>query len=235
LDGVLFDKDQTTLIQCPAGKIGSYSIPNGVTNFDGAPFGGCNGLTNVTIPNGVTSIVSGMFEFCYSLTTVNMPNSITSIGDYAFYTCVGLTSIIIPNGVTSIGDEAFGECNLSTIYFLGNAPQDYSDNIFDDDPFGTVYYLPGTTGWGSRLEFFRTVLWIPQVQTADASFGVQSNEFGFTTTWTSNMVVVVEACTNLANPIWSPVATNTLSGDSFYFSDPEWTNYLSRFYRVSSQ
>jgi hypothetical protein len=28
--------------------------------------------------------------------------------------------------------------------------------------------------------------------------------------------------------------TNTLAGGSFYFSDPEWTNYPSRFYRVRS-
>ncbi len=45
----------------------------------------------------------------------------------------------------------------------------------------------------------------------DASFGVQTNQFGFDVIgddWT----FVVEACTNLANPTWSPVATNTVAG-----------------------
>ena len=46
------------------------------------------------------------------------------------------------------------------------------------------------------------------------------------------MVVVVEASTNLANPIWSPLATNTLTSGSSYFSDPQWTNYPGRFYRL---
>ena len=45
---------------------------------------------------------------------------------------------------------------------------------------------------------------------------------------------MVEACTNLADPAWSPLQTNTLSGDSFYFSDPQWTNYPGRFYRLNS-
>jgi uncharacterized protein YkwD len=45
---------------------------------------------------------------------------------------------------------------------------------------------------------------------------------------------VVEACTNLVNPDWSSVGTNTLTGGSSYFSDPEWTNSSARFYRFRS-
>jgi hypothetical protein len=50
----------------------------------------------------------------------------------------------------------------------------------------------------------------------------------------SNLIIVVIACTNLANPIWSVLATNTLTGGSSYFSDPEWMNYPDRFYRFRS-
>ena len=74
------------------------------------------------------------------------------------------------------------------------------------------------------------MLWNPRVQ--PGSFGVRSNQFGFTISGTSNLVIVVEACTRLANPSWYPLQTNTLTGDSFYFSDPQWTNYPSRFYRL---
>jgi hypothetical protein len=82
------------------------------------------------------------------------------------------------------------------------------------------------------------VLWNPQAQTDDAVFGVQSNEFGFNIIGNSNLVVVVEACTNLANPVWSPVSTNTLNtfigtNGMSYFGDPQWTNYPSRFYGFS--
>ena len=74
----------------------------------------------------------------------------------------------------------------------------------------------------------------PDVQTSGGSFGVRTNRFGFNITGTSGLVIVVEACTNLANPSWSPVGTNTLTGGSSYFSDPQWTNYPARFYRLRS-
>jgi hypothetical protein len=106
--------------------------------------------------------------------------------------------------------------------------------IFDGDNNVTVYYLPGTTGWGNfdKLTGLPTVLWNPQVQTGDASFGVQTNQFGFNINGISNLVIVVEACTDLANPVWQPVQTNTLTNGSLYFSDPAWTNYPGRFYRL---
>jgi hypothetical protein len=63
---------------------------------------------------------------------------------------------------------------------------------------------------------------------------VRSNQFGFAITGMTNLILVVEACTDLARPVWSPVATNTLAGDSSYFSDPQWTNLPARFYRLRS-
>jgi len=46
------------------------------------------------------------------------------------------------------------------------------------------------------------------------------------------MAVAVDACSDLANPIWTPLKTNTLAADTLYFSDPQWTNYPARFYRL---
>jgi hypothetical protein len=43
---------------------------------------------------------------------------------------------------------------------------------------------------------------------------------------------VVEAATNLANPVLIPVSTNTLAGGTNYFRDPLWTNYSARYYRL---
>jgi hypothetical protein len=63
---------------------------------------------------------------------------------------------------------------------------------------------------------------------------VPAGQFGFTITGANNLVIVVEASTNLANPAWIPVGTNTLTGGSFYFSDPRWTNHPARFYRLRS-
>jgi hypothetical protein len=43
----------------------------------------------------------------------------------------------------------------------------------------------------------------------------------------SNIPIVVEACTNLANPVWTPLQTLTPS------SDPQLKNHPGRYYRNS--
>jgi hypothetical protein len=45
---------------------------------------------------------------------------------------------------------------------------------------------------------------------------------------------VVEACTDFANPVWTPVGTNTLTRGSSYFSDPQWAEHPARLYRLRS-
>lgn len=87
---------------------------------------------------------------------------------------------------------------------------------------------------GRRERWGVCVLWQPQVQTGDNNFGVQSNELGFTIRWARDRVIVVEAATDLANPTWSAIGTNTLTGGASYFSDPEWANRPARFYRLRS-
>jgi hypothetical protein len=67
------------------------------------------------------------------------------------------------------------------------------------------------------------------------SLGVLSNQFGFTVSWATNLSVVVEASAGLKNPKWSPMQTNALNNGVVNFTDPEWTKYPSRFYRVRSQ
>jgi hypothetical protein len=124
---------------------------------------------------------------------------------------------------------------LTGVYFEGNAPS-IGVYVFLGDNNVTVYYLLGTTGWSYFLSQVSILgaLWNPLIQTGDGSLGVQTNQFGFNINWASGQTVVVEACTDLANPIWSPVGTNTLPGGSSYFSDPQWTNYPGRFYRIRS-
>jgi hypothetical protein len=46
LAGVLFNKSQTTLIQCPGGKSGSYTIPSSVASIGSQAFYSCRSLTS---------------------------------------------------------------------------------------------------------------------------------------------------------------------------------------------
>ena len=91
--GVLFNKDKTTLVQCPGAFSGSYTIPDSVTSIGGAAFLDCSSLTSVTIPYRVTSIGRYAFDGCTSLTSVTIPDSVTSIGEWAFADCTSLTDV----------------------------------------------------------------------------------------------------------------------------------------------
>ena len=70
------------------------------------------------------------------------------------------------------------------------------------------------------------------MQITDPSSGVRTNEFRFNFAWASGRSVVVEACSDLVNSVWFPVATNTITDGVSYFSDPQWTNYSARLYRI---
>ena len=213
----------------------SIVIPDSVTEIGAGAFGGCSSLANITLPNGITSIAEDEFYSCASLTNVTIPNGVKSIGDYAFNYCPSLTSLTIPASVTNIEDDAFSFCsNLKSCFFYGNAPSSIGSYIFNFSLDAIAYYLPDTTGWEdfSDLAYCTTEPWLPQMQTT----GVASvtNPFSFNINWANGQTVVVEACTNLANPVWQPVQTNTLEIGTASFSDPQWTNYPNRFYRLRS-
>jgi len=141
--------------------------------------------------------------------------------------------------VTRIGYYAFFYCTrLTSVHFRGDAPPGLvSSGVFNGTPDARVYYLPGTGGWGTPFGSRPTALWVlpnPLILSFGPTFGVGTSGFGFIISWATNLPVVVEACTNLANPNWSPLATNTLTGGWSCFSDPQWTNHPNRFYRIRS-
>ena len=138
VDGVLYSKDLSTLIEYPEAKADTtFDIPTSVTTiglgaFSGASnlvsinipvsvqtiemsaFRDCLALTSITIPEGVTTISDCTFEGCRSLSVINLPESITTIKPSAFDRCLSLTSFTVPSGVTLIPKSAFSECKALT-------------------------------------------------------------------------------------------------------------------------
>lgn len=66
VDGMLYNKEKTRLICCPAGKTGEITIPDTVDCIEAGAFSRCRKLTQVIIPKSVTSINYGAFGFDYT-------------------------------------------------------------------------------------------------------------------------------------------------------------------------
>jgi hypothetical protein len=187
-DGVLYDKDQTTLLRFPPAYSASYAIPAGTV----------------------------------------------TIGPEAFVAAALLTSVTLPASVSNFLDSAFAGCGqLASVTFLGDAPLDSNLDpyLFYGATNAILYYLPGTAGWGPMVAGRPTALWNPTLQ-ADGAVAGDADPSGLTMAGTPNILVAVEASTNLLH--WEILQFATLTNGLCHFSDPGWTNHPGRFYRLRS-
>ena len=93
VDGALYSKDGTKLIQVPGGITGEYTMADGVETIGSYALYRCNSITGVTIPEGVTTIKYEAFESMEELAWVKIPASVTEIGNRVFWYCNKLTDV----------------------------------------------------------------------------------------------------------------------------------------------
>ena len=90
VDGVLFNKDMTTILRYPKRKEGKqYTIPSSVTTIGVNAFN-FTYLQEIEIPDGVQTIGTGAFDCSTNLKDISIPASVTSIGRniYMGDTCI---------------------------------------------------------------------------------------------------------------------------------------------------
>ena len=185
VNGVLFNKNITTLVTYPTGKKGTtYQIPEGVTEISVYSFGGCNNLTGVTIPEGVTVIGGVAFLNCSNLTSVTIPESVTEIGMGAFNSCLSLTSITIPKGVTYIDEFTFNECHSLTSVVIPRSVTRIGSSAFSGcDGLKDVYYAGSQSQWnGIEISDGNDSLLSADIH-FDPSGSTGSGTFGDNLTW----------------------------------------------------
>ena len=130
VDGVLYNKDKTTLIQYPCANLNTdYTILDNVVAIEDRAFENSTNLVNITIPNSVKNIGEGAFRRCTSLESVSIPNSVVNLGNSdekwvgigelggggptlgVFGGCRNLTSITLPSNLTTISAGLFSCCS----------------------------------------------------------------------------------------------------------------------------
>jgi len=117
-NGVVYNKNKTTLVAYPSGKKGAFTIPDSVITVGESAFSGCIGLTDIIIPDSVTTIESSAFSQCENLVSATIGNSVTRIGDAAFEQCDNLTKVIFQGTVSSRNFGGWGS-------FPGNFRETY--------------------------------------------------------------------------------------------------------------
>jgi hypothetical protein len=107
IDGLLFSKDTSTIVECPIKKSGSVSLPHNTKHI--APYA---------------------FTYCQTITGITFPDSLLSIGNVAFMHAIQLNNIAIPATVLHIGHNLFAGCSaLNNLALAENNNYYYMDGM----------------------------------------------------------------------------------------------------------
>lgn len=119
LNGVLFNKDFTSIVCYPQNKKDNeYSLPDSVVSISEYAFYNCLNLSYVNIPKGIKAIGDYTFYGCSNLSNIDIPDNCESIGNYAFWGCDSLSYLKFSHKIHTLGEHAFSNCNnLSSVEF----------------------------------------------------------------------------------------------------------------------
>lgn len=175
VDGVLYSKDKTTLVQYPIGRDNtSFEIPSHVSVIGNGAFCNATSLTSITIPAGVTSIGDEAFKYCKFI-ELSLPEALTAIGDGAFEMCKDLTTINVPDTVTTIGESAFAYCEKISAINIPTGITNIGNNTFSYCYQLRSITLPDTvTSIGERAFEWCDGLIVVQLSPALTNIGVSA-------------------------------------------------------------
>ena len=120
-EGVLYNKDKTALIRCPA-SLKEITIPDSVERIEGDAFM-CGSIRSIEIPDSVKYIGASAFAYCTSLEKIVIPESVTKLCDPFYFNSPTLTiygeagsaaeQYAKENDILFIEISSFSDCELS--------------------------------------------------------------------------------------------------------------------------
>ena len=149
VDGNLYNKDATVLLQYAAGKDSpSFNLPSSVITVGDFALRGAKNLVSVQLTGNLLEIGECAFIGCTSLSNITLPESLEKIGKSAFHTCKALTTINIPERVYEIGQSAFFRCSTLEEIVVDEDNLTYSSingSLYDKNAEIMKQYAPGKT------------------------------------------------------------------------------------------
>ena len=118
-DGVLYNKEKTTLIAAP-GKIEECNVPSTVKTIGNYAFSQCKNLKKVILPEGLENINMYSFHRCALLSEINLPSTLKSIDIYAFSSTNITGELVIPDSVETIENSSFSGCHNISKFVIGS-------------------------------------------------------------------------------------------------------------------
>lgn len=162
IDGVLFNKDATSLIFYPHGKTDTaYKVPESVKKLETYAFGYCRYLKEITLGSSVESIATKRdLEDLRAIHVVESNASFSSVDGVLFNkdkTTLVLfpggsttTFYIVPNTVTVIEDYAFSTCdNIKSVNVPSSVTEIKSYAFNRCDNLAAFYYNGTGAQWAS--------------------------------------------------------------------------------------
>ncbi len=131
IDGVVYSKDGKTLVLCPAGRTGHFSVPHHATTIAPYAFYSCKKLKTISLAQGTTEIPDGAFAGCWGLEDVKMPQGLKRIGRRAFDGTI-IQQMNFPTSMEYIADSAFVNTSIVEVNLKVTEPFELGDNVFSE-------------------------------------------------------------------------------------------------------
>lgn len=164
VNGCLYSKDGTVLIQYPIGKNAEVcSVESTVKQI--LPYAFKNSkITGINLPEGLNTIGEYCFDSCKSLSSITVPSTVTKysyafvssgiinadiksvsdIPEYAFSDCRSLKSVKLANGISIIGLCGFYNCKSLESVIIPDTVTEIESAAFENcTSLGTVH-LPAS-------------------------------------------------------------------------------------------
>jgi len=151
IDGILYNKDQTHLIQCPNIINEKFTIPSSVTTIEKSAFGGCTLLKALSIPESVTTLGSGAFYDCTGLKyiivnwekPIDLGNTLRPFENVNFDDCI----LYVPDGTVALYRKALGWKDFKNILDISK-----NDSPVIHDANSSIKFYPNPTSGSLTID-----------------------------------------------------------------------------------